>query len=440
MRKIIFACGGAWIASCLVSCNKQPAVVQFEPNMVFAKAMEIESGYPMGQALTETQAAVTKFFGTPDEPKLPEFLADDEDFATLISLENLKKAAGAPTQVGRGLYRQHCATCHGVVGNGRGETAALLVPYPRDYRMGKFKFKSTTRGAKPLREDLAYSIKHGIVGTSMKVIPELSDEDINALVDYVIYLSIRGEFERDMIMIGSEIDFEADEDGQSDHLFDENSPADDYQQQLEDAQDVLAEIVDSWLEAKDRVKSVPEPEGVPVPDSIAEVLEAANAPGDSPLKQSIAKGKELFLSEAAACAKCHGKEGHGDGQTQDYDDWTKDWTVRIGVDPTDFDQQVPLIARGALPPLKISPRNFSEGAFRGGDAPEQLYRRISVGIEGTPMPAPNFDEQAGGLKPNDVWHLVNYVRSLAVPAEENTEDSGTSESAPAATAADSPAP
>jgi hypothetical protein len=62
------------------------------------------------------------------------------------------------------------------------------------------------------------------------------------------------------------------------------------------------------------------------------------------------------------------------------------------------------------------PRDFREGLYRGGSSPEQLYRRIAAGIDGTPMPA-------ASIPANDIWHLVNYVRSLAVPAEE-TEAAG----------------
>jgi mono/diheme cytochrome c family protein len=138
---------------------------------------------------------------------------------------------------------------------------------------------------------------------------------------------------------------------------------------------------------------------------------ALHEDGDNPVKESVKKGKEIFLSEQAACAKCHGIEGRGDGQNQDYDDWTKEWTLRIDIDPNDAAEQVPLIARGALPPRKIVPRDFREGLFRGGSEPEHIYRRIAAGIDGTPMPA-------ASIPPEDIWHLVNFVRSLATPPEE----------------------
>ncbi len=142
------------------------------------------------------------------------------------------------------------------------------------------------------------------------------------------------------------------------------------------------------------------------------------------IKQSVARGKEVFESEIAACAKCHGKEGHGDGPQQDYDDWTKDWTVRIGIDPLDEAAQVPLVARGALPARKIDPRDFRLGLFRGGSEPEHLYRRIAAGIDGTPMPAATLPEE-------DIWNLVNFVRSLAEPATEEEDNAGDTKVEPA---------
>lgn len=397
-----------------LGCRQEP-IVTFEPNWVYAKSVEIDTGYPMQQALDQTEVALTRFFGTPDNPLLPEVVASDEEYAGLVSMERLQKAAGAPDGSGRGLYRQHCSTCHGVVGNGRGSTAALLAVYPRDYRMGKFKFKNTTRSAKPTREDLTYVIKHGVVGTAMvpadQLVPALTDEDIQALVDYVIYLSWRGEFERAMLTEGGEVEFE---EGES--LFDPTSST--FEEQLAFANDTILEIGDSWLEAEDRVKDVPDPGDIPVPATIEELRVALAADGDSPIKQSVARGKEVFESEIAACAKCHGKEGHGDGPQQDYDDWTKDWTVRIGIDPVDEAAQVPLVARGALPARKIDPRDFRLGLFRGGSEPEHLYRRIAAGIDGTPMPAATLPEE-------DIWNLVNFVRSLAEPPKEKGAEAGT---------------
>ena len=396
---------GVAIGSVALCGCKSEQPLEFEPNMVFAKSIEISSGYPMKVALSQTQDALDRMFGTPTDPQLPELLKS-EDYAELISLDRVKAAGHS---AGGGLYEKHCATCHGLVGNGRGTTAALLDPYPRDYRPGKFKYKSTPRSVKPLREDLEYVIRRGIDGTSMKAIPELTDEDVKLLTDYVIYLSIRGELERNLLRQAEEIDFES-----GDSLFDvklESTDAEKFKEQLSNVEGTLGEIGDSWLEAVDRVKEIPEPPAeIPVPQTRAEVLAARQAPEDNPLRKSIERGHEVFQSEMAACGKCHGKEGYGDGVNVDYDDWTKEWTMRIGIEPTDEAAQIPLVARGALPPRRILARDFRLGLFRGGSEPERIYRRIAEGIDGSPMPA-------AALQPEDIWHLVNYVRSLESPPE-----------------------
>jgi hypothetical protein len=42
-----------------------------------------------------------------------------------------------------------------------------------------------------------------------------------------------------------------------------------------------------------------------------------------------------------------------------------------------------------------------------------LYYRIHAGIKGTPMPAagPSLGVK-GVLTPEEIWHVVNYIRSL----------------------------
>ena len=71
---------------------------------------------------------------------------------------------------------------------------------------------------------------------------------------------------------------------------------------------------------------------------------------------------------------------------------------------------IPLLARGALPPVNAIPRNFAEGVFHGGSTSEHLYRRITQGIDGTPMPAATFVE--GQFEQDDIWNLINFIRSL----------------------------
>lgn len=414
----------------MIGCSQSPVEtsVEFEPNLIHALKYEFKEGISMDQALADTNWVIDGMFGTASEPKIPEVLADD-DFEGLVSLDRLQKAAGET-----GLYRKHCANCHGVTGNGRGQLAAIQDPYPRDYRHGIFKFKSTKRGSKPVREDLARLIRNGIAGTSMNKIPGLTEDDVQALVDYVIYLSMRGELERTLM---DDAIFELDLEG-GDRIVDSDlgkviaksgSDGQDpdevelFEESMEYAEDLLAEIGEAWLEAEDDVVEVPEPPAdIPVADSHTEFVSLLNGDQADALAASIDRGREVFTGKVASCSKCHGEKGLGDGQKTDYDDWTKDWTTRAGLKPEDYDSLVPLIARGALPPRNALPRNFSEGIFRGGEAAEDLYRRMSQGIEGSPMPASTFVPEQ--YEKEDLWHVINFIRSLKPVEEEAVTTEG----------------
>ena len=72
---------------------------------------------------------------------------------------------------------------------------------------------------------------------------------------------------------------------------------------------------------------------------------------------------------------------------------------------------------GGLKPRNIMPRNLRHGIYRGGRRPIDVYWRILHGIDGSPMPAASMKlegapPEAIGLTSEDVWHLVDYVRSL----------------------------
>ncbi|MFG0289794.1 MAG: cytochrome c [Rhodopirellula sp. JB044] len=403
-------------------CSQETKPLAFEPNLVHAMKYEIKEGVPMEQASEDAFWIVTEMFGTPENPKLPSVITEDEEFASIVSVENLQRASGRIGEEGRGLYQTHCVTCHGVTGNGRGELSATMNPYPRDYRKGVFKFKSTERGEKPLREDLAGLIKNGINGSRMVAIPSLTEEDVEALVDYVIYLSWRGELERMLIDDAIyELDFE-----EGDRIINpayQNSADEEEKEEFEDswelAEDFAMEIGEAWLEAPDAVVEVPDPpEGFVVPDSHEEFVAAMSDDRAETLTASVERGRELFRGKIAACSKCHGENGRGDGQNTDYDDWTKEWTLGIGIKPENRDALIKLLARGALPPVNAKPRNFALGAFHGGAKASDLYMRITQGIEGSPMPAVTFVD--GQFEEDDVWHLINFIRSL----QESTEESG----------------
>ena len=382
---------------------------------MYSHALEIKEDIKLDQPLSDSQELLTEWFGTLDEPKLPPLFAED-DYKALLSLSKIEKAAGPPANTvepgEKGLYRQLCASCHGESGQGRGPVAASQNPYPREFRHGIFKYKSTARKNKPIKADIARALRKGMSGSQMPLFNKLPDEKIDALVDYVVFLSIRGEFERKLLFAAA-----YDLDLEKDRIYNvalKNSPEPEpkkvLQSELETATEILTEIADAWVEAVDGVEEFEKPEfplfGSETADNRPELLD------------SIAKGRKLYLSEEAACAKCHGESARGDGkQLPDYDDWTKDWTSKIDLDPKKLDDLLPLMARGGMKPQPLVPRNIVEGKFRGGREPMDLYRRIRYGIVGAPMPAAAIIKSSDdkGIHEEDIWHLVNYVLSIVEP-------------------------
>ena len=44
---------------------------------------------------------------------------------------------------GRYVYERNCIICHGKRGDGKGELSETILPKPRSFREGMFKFRST---------------------------------------------------------------------------------------------------------------------------------------------------------------------------------------------------------------------------------------------------------------------------------------------------------
>lgn len=447
-------------------CHEEPPVA-FDPNFVHAMKYQVREEVPTSQAMKDIYWVTDQMFGSPDDPKLPDFVAEDEDYASLVSMDHLVAASGPIDAEGRGLFRKHCVTCHGISGDGRGPTASVQNPYPRDYRRGTFKFTTTPRGEKPVREDIAKLIRNGISGTAMVKIADLTEDDVQALTDYVIYLSWRGELERalmDEAVLSGDYDFEEGDrvivpedkdlkEGDPEPVIvadasatdGDNEDEDDAEDEVERltveervenyadgwdfAVELAEDIASAWIEADDEVTEIPErPTDIPVTDNYAEFVAWMDGDQKSELVASVNRGQEVFLSKTAACSTCHGKSGLGDGQTTDFDDWTKDWTINAGVKPDDADAIVPFLARGALPPINAKPRNFENGLFHGGESASDLYLRIIQGIDGTPMPAATFVD--GQFEEEDVWHLINFIRSRKFEAEKKKEAESSKAPAP----------
>jgi DMSO reductase family type II enzyme heme b subunit len=221
------------------------------------------------------------------------------------NLQKPKTKAQALLNRGRNIYLHMCVYCHGRDGNGGGTATDYLYPWPRDFRKGIFKFRSTPTGKLPKDEDLYCTIIHGVPGTSMPAWGDaLSPQDTWALVNLIKSFSDR---------------FRNEAPGES-------------------------------LTIK------------PVPSS--ETL--------------ISKGKKLFVTHK--CNDCHGDTGRGNGRLAEslMDAWKHAVFVHDITNP-----------------------NY----FKAGHTPEDIFRTLSTGLDGTPM------NSFAHLPEKDRWALVHYIRS-----------------------------
>jgi mono/diheme cytochrome c family protein len=98
-------------------------------------------------------------------------------------------------------------------------------------------------------------------------------------------------------------------------------------------------------------------------------------------KETVDAGKKLY--EETGCIKCHGTLGRGDGPS----------------------------APGMLDDFQnpIRPADLSQSwTFRGGSSREDIFRTMSTGFNGTPMPG--FAE---ALTPEQRWAITDYIDSLS---------------------------
>lgn len=103
----------------------------------------------------------------------------------------------------------------------------------------------------------------------------------------------------------------------------------------------------------------------------------------------LAQGKQLY--DQAGCAQCHGPAGRGDGPhaTDLTDDWG--WPIR--------------------------PASLQQRPLKSGSTLQDIYRTLATGIDGTPMPA-----IGEALPAEELWALVYYVDSLALPRAHADEE------------------
>lgn len=381
-------------AMALAGCG--PSEVSFRGNLPYVEKQLGRNEVSETQQHQQDVADIVAYlFGTPDDPKVPALA--DVDLKNVVALDKIKMAAG-PVKSDKsgnpaGLYREHCVHCHGITGDGQGPTAAFLNPYPRDYRMGTFKFKSTPKGYRPTHADLTRILMDGVPGTAMPSFNVLDKDEIEALVHYVRYLAMRGEVERSLILeAATQLGYDQNTKKLLRLVADEPSLV---AEKVGRVVEITTLVANKWLVAETEAVAIPARPAVWDTDAAA-------------LQKAWQRGRDLFYGNIANCVKCHGDSALGDGQTTDYDDWTKE------LEPTDPARLSKYLHVGALPPRNIRPRNLRLGNYRGGRRPIDLYWRIVSGIDGTPMPAAprKTPENAKGLDDEEIWCLVEYVRHL----------------------------
>jgi DMSO reductase family type II enzyme heme b subunit len=105
--------------------------------------------------------------------------------------------ARADVEPGRVVYDRWCAGCHGVKGDGSGPAAPFLMPKPRDFTVGVYKYKSTEGTSPPSDEDIARTIAEGMPGTAMPGWKDvLGEADRRQLVSLIKKFSDIFEFEK----------------------------------------------------------------------------------------------------------------------------------------------------------------------------------------------------------------------------------------------------
>ena len=114
-------------------------------------------------------------------------------------------------------------------------------------------------------------------------------------------------------------------------------------------------------------------------DSVPKPVELPSAPAST--EASIELGKKLYVD--TGCVKCHGNLGRGDGPS------------------------APTLVDELAQPIRAADLSKS-WTFRGGSSREDIFRTMTTGLNGTPMPS--FIE---ALTPEQRWAITDYIASLS---------------------------
>ena len=361
----------------MTRCHRRPVIYLLLLALAWGCSASPETAFEPRTELSEfptlhreqIAAATEQFFGTPVQPRFMRVAAEQAEDAKEPVLEDHVDRRHLAR--GRDVYQRQCQGCHGVTGDGQGPAAKYLNPPPRDYRLGRFKFTSTPRGSKPRREDLARIIRRGAKGTSMPSFRWMPAEELDAVIDYVILLSSRGELEYRLMRISEQ------ELGEEDNI--------DPFLAAENAQLIAA----SWDSAASQIV---QPLTAPTPNS----------------PESIEAGARAFVQ--LNCFKCHGPDGRGNkAQDVGKDDWGRvayaadltAGTLHGGRRPVDIYRRIYSGINGTPMPAFAQPdTGKGETEQQRSETIWNLTHFITSVVEGRPLPTEIIDAEIKELLKN----------------------------------------
>lgn len=276
------------------------------------------------------------------EPNVPVEFHGSETYVT--SVERQAEPNGPRS------YLALCANCHGANGDGFGPASRHLDPPPRNFCREPMRIVSAENQL-ATDDDLRRTILRGLGGGAMPAFPELSSAEVDDLVAQV------RRFQRDGL---------AEQFADAVH----NSRTGESETNQVDVPDAATlsndgVTVEQWIERRLRPSAV-----VSLPDSAG------------PLQLTTRETAEaLFVS--SGCGSCHAVSS---------------------IDTlADGNRSLALFDSLGRP---IQARRLEHDEFRGGNDAESIYRRLKLGIPGTPHPAlSGADEQA-------LLQLVSLVMEL----------------------------
>lgn len=342
----------------------------------------------------QIQQGLEEYFGTARFPKYLAVAPVEQQSENAEKPKLIDKEDQRHLLQGQQVYLQQCAGCHGVTGDGGGPAAKFLDPPPRDYRLGKFKFTSTPRGVKPRHADLERIIRRGAKGTSMPAFRWMANDDLEAVIDYVMMLSSRGELEYRLGQVA--------------------------QGDLTEDDDLVPALVAEQAQG------------------IAGSWDGAEAQIVRPLTREITSTPETIAAGAKAfvqlnCYKCHGRDGQGNKAFNvGKDDWGRTvfaadlttGTLHGGGRPIDIYRRIYSGINATPMPSFAQPDSAKgETAEQRSDTIWHLTHFITAVVKGEPLPLDVIDAEIRELRKNQPAELTVPGESTSTTADDtNSQD------------------